>query len=366
MKLINRATREMYDKNGLSDASDGLSIARSITNAFTMSASNGLEQQIAIIEVMNFLNPIPNEYDYIVQGKLEFGLGEQWLGARLKESTKFDPKTASWVPQTKSEIEKFKASTTNKIERKLVNDYSLQEMKEYVRNSDTFASLVNLEATHNRTRQIIEEREIFRYILGIDNGLLPSDFKSELTKVVSAFGQHEKTINATDLKDAIKQLKELIFNIQKNPSDKYNIGSKTDGGNIFIDNSDSSVKPILNTWTKNKMFCITSNDFVNDLEIEISPVFHPEFWKDFKSMFGKFQQDTLPNQTSSKYTMYIFDPDVLKIMNVYDEYTNTYYPDNRYFHSLLTYAYHIRFNPYLNGLKITINITGREKSKESK
>lgn len=358
MKFTKNASKEMYEKAGINPVGSGESLAKSITNAFTMSASNGLEQQIAIIAVMNFLNPIENEYSYIMRGNLEFGLGEQWLGARLKESEKFDPKTASWVPQTKSEMEKFKASVTNKIERKLVNDYSLQDIKEYVRNADTFDSLVNLEATHNRTRQILEEREIFRYILGIDNGLLPSDFKSELTKVVSAFNQHEKTINAKDLKDAVKQLKELIFNIQKNPSDKYNIGSKTDGGNIYIDGIDSGVKPVLNTWSSNNMYCITSNEFVNNLEIEISPVFHPEFWKDFKSMFGNFQKDTLPSQTATKYTMYLFDPNIISILNMYDEYTNTYYPDNRYFHSLLTYAYHIRFNPYLNGLKITINITG--------
>lgn len=353
-KLINKVGEQAFREMGddIIKASSQ-KIGERLQLAMTTSVKTGLDQQIALITVMDHINPLSDDYSFMDKGSLEFGIGETFLTTGFKNSKAFDTDTAEWVPTGAVEsLDKYQASCTGYLTRRAINQYTLVEMKKYVRDASTFNQLVAKELGANTFTNTMETREAKRYLFGINNDYLPADYKSELDKVKKLIGQNVVTKAITSAKEAVEYLRDLMPELYKNISDKYNMGSKTAGGNIFINDSDTGVKPLANTWSKENTVLILSTKFVNRLKKELGNTYNPAFWNEFTEMFGQVITDTFETEGD----MFLIDNRAIRRKMLFDEYTVTYYPRKMAYDTLGTWRETYQVIPWLNGIKL--NFTG--------
>lgn len=352
-KIIEKVGAEAFKKMG-DDAVKVSSpeIATRLQSALTTSVKNGLDQQIALITVMEHVNVLNDEYSFMDKGSLEFGIGETFLTTGFKKSKAFNQDSEEWVPNGAIEsLDKYQATCSGFITRRANNQYTLLKMKEFVRDANTFNQLVQKELEANTFTKSVETRECKRYLFGLDSGYLPTDYKTELDKVKTLIGQNKVTKAVTSAKEVIEYLRDLMPTLYKNISNKYNMGSKTPGGNIDI-SGDTGFKALDNTWTKENTVLVLSTKLVNRLKKELGNTYNPAFWNEFKDMFGLVIEDTFDVEGD----MFLFDKRAIRRKIMFEEYSVTYYPKKLAYDCLGTWRETYQVIPWLNGIKL--NFTG--------
>lgn len=353
-KIINKAGAEAYARMNVGAKSSSDAIATALTSALTTTAKIGLDEQVALITVMDHIQTLDDKYSWIDKGSLEFGVGETFLTAGIKASTKFDA-NGEWVPNgpVKS-LEKYQSTTTGYITRQAENQYSIMEMKKYFRDANTFSELLAKELAANSFTHSREGRELKRYLFGVqvDAKYLPADYSSELDPVKSLIGQNKIDVTVTNRKEVVNYLREFADEMYVNISDKYNMASKTPGGNLFINNVDTGVKALDNTWRKEDTVLIMSIKFVNKLKQELGNTYNPEYWNDFTSLFGHVIVDSLPNEGD----IFLVDKKAIRRKVMFDEFSSTYYPRKRAFDNVGVWRETFAVVPWLNCVKF--NFTG--------
>ena len=336
-----------------------VAVSKAVNTPIEMTAANGVSKQIAIIQMLDNLRPLTDKYSFLDKGSLEFGIGEMFIATGYKNSQPSATDTNTWVPEGAIDgLLKYTLTSTGNLERKVRNDYSEFDMREIVRNSNTFSSLISRESEIGQATKDKEHRELSRSLFGItvDTTILPTDYVNELAKIKALLNQNVKAVDTTtDRKSIVNYLYEFMEVYYNNLSTEFNMANKPDNasGNQWIDGKDTGTTLLLNSAHKEDTVLIMSSKFKNRLIQELGNTYNPEYWNAFTSLFGTVIVDTFDSET----TMYILDKNAVGKKSMFHEYTNTYYPDKSAYHTLTKWRDHWFAITGLNAFKMTFTLT---------
>ncbi len=355
--LISDISNQTFNKMGVSATSSTFDLARSFTQALTTSVKVGLDEQIALITVLDHMSILPDKFSFIDKGTLEFGVGEAFYTYGFKNSKTLDTTTNDkWVPEgTVKSLEKYQSQSSGFITRIAENQYSVIDFKKYFRDAQTFNQLLSAELKANSFTNSMETREAKRYIFGVnvDNKYLPQDYKTSLDPVKNLIGQNKTDVEVNSAKEAINKLREFAQTMYIEISDKYNLASKDQtGGNLFINNVDTKVKPLSNTWNKDDTVIIMSIKMYNKLIQELGDTYNPRYWQEFSELFGTIILENLKDP----WKVTIIDNNAVRRKLMYEEYSATYYPRAQAVDCVGVYRETYAVVPWLNC--IAFNFTG--------
>ncbi|MDK2819371.1 MAG: hypothetical protein KFW07_00895, partial [Mycoplasmataceae bacterium] len=368
-KVTSKISNILFEKGDISPMMSNSTLAVGITSALATSVKVGFDKQVAIINVVELMKPLSNKYDFIDKGDLEYGIGEQTMRMGFKNSEASSITLDNWLPEGPlSGLKQYQSTSTGAIQRKVTNDYSEIQMREYVRNSDTFASLIELESSAGAKTKSREHRESCRYLFGIDNNYLPADFKTELSSIKNLINQNRIEVKTTtDYKSVVNYLHQFADDYYNNYNTIYNAGNDPtkSTGNIFINGVDTGVECLANSAVKEETVLILSTKFVNKLRQELGNTYNPEYWIKFKERFGLVIEDTFTDES----IMYVVDKNTVASMSIFSEYTNTYYPDKSAFHTINKWKDYYKVLPFGNLVSFKFTLSSSklgEKVKEVK
>ena len=365
-KILEKVATELYTDGTISPSITNSRLASKMTTALSTVVEGAYGKQVAIINVVDLMKALNNPYSFIDKGELGYGIGEQTMSMRFKTSEASNTTIDPWLPSGAVEgLPRIQSVTTGAIQRKVTNAYSEVDMREYVRDANTFANLLNLESTAGAKTKQRENREMSRYLFGINvsDKLLPADYKAAIKSVKDLIVQNRIPVSTTtDYKSIVNYLQEFADNYYANYSNKYNAAcdpTKT-GDNLWVGGVDSGVEAMMNSAEKENTVLIISTKFRNKLRQELGNTYNPDYWLEFTSRFGQVIEDTFEDDS----IMYILDKETIASMSVFSEYTNTYYPNNSAFQTINKWKDYYRVIPFMN--LVSFKFTKTKAVKETK
>jgi hypothetical protein len=107
---------------------------------------------------------------------------------------------------------------------------------------------------------------------------------------------------------------------------------------------------------------IISYKLKNKLQQELGNTYNPAYWTDFTNQFGTVIIDTFTDELSIR----ILDKDTLGMKNMFDEYTNTYYPLPSAFNTITKWREHWFIIPYKNAFTLKFAFAPVNPAKDNK
>ena len=342
--------QKLKDVTGIKTSTSNMDIASKLTTALSTTVENGFNKQVAIIQVVDLMQPLENKYSFMDKGDLAYGIGEMTLTMRFKESEESNSTIDEWIPSgALNGLERVQSTSTGAIQRKVGNSYSELDMREFVRDAGTFAQLIAFESGAGAKTKQREHREAPRHLFGINvpDKLLPADYKLKLANIKSLINQNRIVVTTTtNNKSIVNYLHEFADKYYANYSNEYNAGrlpTKT-GTNLWIGGVDTGVEAMMNSAKKEDTILIMSTKFQNKLRQELGDTYNPGYWTEFTNRFGQVIEDTFEDDT----IMFIVDKGAISSKSVFSEFTNTYYTEKTAFKSLTKWKDFYMVNPIMN------------------
>ncbi|MGL4617049.1 MAG: hypothetical protein ACRCUM_02325 [Mycoplasmoidaceae bacterium] len=336
-EIINKLQNEIEEKglNKLTNTKSQLGkIAQSITNVYDTMFSKSY--------FWDMLKGGVSPFDAFEKDEIEFGNKIRHLAEGHLISGE---RQEGFVPTRKAIKQRYQTKTEGRIERQVQNTYSVLENKKYFQNGEGYAQFIAGQDKKVRDAHYFEKLNAFKYIFGATT----TEF---LTPEVIAFIEPVKTFvnnhvvnlgNKTTL-DMITTIREKVRLIESAESDKWNIGSKTDGADIA-----TGVPPLMNSWDiKTNGILIMSIKDSESIKKLSSDIFHPEYFLNFKEMFAQVIELDIPSGS-----MYLLSKECMGMYKYYTGQFTTFYPNN--LQNVLDFHYDFTFTtvPFANGLKFT-------------